>query len=138
MKDILIVLLLIAIVILVFGAVNQDHHVDFNYIGGTWHGASVFALAGVGAVVTLLIGLAAAVAARLHVVGARRKLERELEQVYTRLRAAEAASPLAAAASQAAASPTGSATALGSLPSRTASSAEAADRQKTGEDAPRS
>ena len=89
MKDIVIVLLLVAIVILVFGAVNQDQQIDFDYIAGTWESVSVFALAAIGAGVTLLVGLAAAAAARQRVVGDRHKLERELEQVYKRLRAAE-------------------------------------------------
>ena len=89
MKDIVIVLLLVAIVILVFGAVNQDQQIDFDYIAGTWESVSVFALAAIGAGVTLLVGLGAAAAARQRVVGDRHKLERELEQVYKRLRAAE-------------------------------------------------
>jgi uncharacterized integral membrane protein len=101
-KDILIALLIIAVVILVFGAVNQDQRIDFNYIAGTWHGASTFALAGIGAGVTLFAGLGVAAVARMHVLGGRRKLEREVEQVYMRLRAAEAASPAAAEASRAA------------------------------------
>ena len=101
-KDILIALLLIAVVILVFGAVNQDQRIDFNYIAGTWHGTSTFALAGIGAGVTLVAGLGVAAVARMHVLGGRRKLEREVEQVYVRLRAAEAASPAAAEASRAA------------------------------------
>jgi uncharacterized integral membrane protein len=101
-KDILIALLIIAVVILVFGAVNQDQRIDFNYVAGTWHGASAFALAGIGAGVTLFAGLGVATVARLHVLGGRRKLEREVEQLYTRLRAAEAASPAAAEASRAA------------------------------------
>ena len=89
MKDIVIVLLLVAIVILVFGAVNQDQQIDFDYIAGTWESVSVFVLAAIGAGVTLLVGLGAAAAARQRVVGDRHKLERELEQVYKRLRAAE-------------------------------------------------
>ena len=102
MKDILIALLIIAVVILVFGAVNQDQRIDFNYVAGTWHGASAFALAGIGAGVTLFAGLGVATVARLHVLGGRRKLEEEVEHAYTRLRAAEAASPAAAEASRAA------------------------------------
>ena len=102
MKDILIALLIIAVVILVFGAVNQDQHIDFNYIAGTWHGASTFGLAGIGAGVTLFAGLGVAAVARMHVLGGRRKLEKEVAQVYTRLRAAENASPAAAEASRAA------------------------------------
>ena len=102
MKDILIALLIIVVVILVFGAVNQDQHIDFNYIAGTWHGASTFGLAGIGAGVTLFAGLGVAAVARMHVLGGRRKLEREVAQVYTRLRAAENASPAAAEASRAA------------------------------------
>jgi uncharacterized integral membrane protein len=104
-KDILIALLIIAVVILVFGAVNQDQHIDFNYVAGTWHGASTFALAGIGAGVTLFAGLGVAAVARMHVLGGRRKLEREVEQVYMRLRAAEATSPAAAEASRAALRP---------------------------------
>jgi uncharacterized integral membrane protein len=99
-KNVLITLLLIAIVVLVFGAVNKDQHIDFNYIAGTWHGASSFALAGIGAGVTLFAGLGVAAVARMHVLGGRRKLEKEVEHVYTRLRAAEAASPAAAEASR--------------------------------------
>ena len=102
MKDILIALLLIAIVILVFGAVNHDQRIDFNYVAGTWHDTSTFALAGIGAGVTLVAGLGVAAVARMHVLDGRRKLEREVEQVYVRLRAAEAASPAAAEASRAA------------------------------------
>lgn len=94
MKDIVIVLLLIAIVILVFGAVNQDQRIDFDYVTGTWERAPVFALAAIGAGVTLVVGLSAAAVARARVIGDRHKLERELEQVYTRLRAAEGATAL--------------------------------------------
>ena len=91
MKDILIVLLLIAVVILVFGAVNQDQQIDFDYIAGTWRQVSVLSLAGIAAGVVFFVGLGAAVAARYHVLSDRRKLEKELQEVYVRLRAAERA-----------------------------------------------
>ena len=101
MKDILVVLLLIAVVILVFGAVNQDQRLDFDYIFGTWEHVSAFSLAGIGAGLTFLVGFCAAAVARMRVLGDRHKLEKELEQVYVRLRAAEqgtTAAPPAAAA----------------------------------------
>lgn len=108
MKDILIVLLVIAVLILVLGAVNQDQKVDFGYLFGTWRGVSVLELLAIGAGVTVVAGLGAASYARTRMLGDRRKLEKELEQVYGRLREAEArlgvpataetgAAPLAAA-----------------------------------------
>lgn len=94
MKNTVIVLLVVALIVLVIGAVNQHQRVDLDYVFGTWNGVSVFALAAVVAAATVVVGLAVAAMARVGAVADRRKLERELEQVYPRLREAEKAAGL--------------------------------------------
>ncbi len=90
MKDILIVLLVIAVALLIIGAANNDQRVDLDYIFGTWHQVSLFTLIAIAAGALVVVGLTAAAFAALGAAGDRRKLERELEQTYGRLRDAEA------------------------------------------------
>lgn len=94
MKNSVIVLLVVALIVLVIGAVNQDQRVDLDYVFGTWRDVSVFTLTAIVAAATMVVGFAVAAMARLGVVGEKRKLERELEQVYPRLREAEHAAGL--------------------------------------------
>lgn len=91
MKNTVIVLLVVALIVLVVGAVNQDQRVDLDYVFGTWNDVSVFALSAIAAAAIMVVGVTVAAMARIGVVGDRRKLERELEQVYPRLREAERA-----------------------------------------------
>ena len=90
MKDILIVLLVIAVALLIIGAANNDQRVDLDYVFGTWHQVSLFTLIAIAAAALVVVGLTAAAFAALGAAGDRRKLERELEQTYGRLREAEA------------------------------------------------
>lgn len=94
MKNSVIVLLVVALIVLVIGAVNQDQRVDLDYVFGTWRDVSVFTLTAIVAAATMVVGFVVAAMARLGVVGEKRKLERELEQVYPRLREAERAAGL--------------------------------------------
>jgi len=93
-KNSVIVLLVVALIVLVIGAVNQDQRVDLDYVFGTWRDVSIFTLTAIVAAATMVVGFAVAAMARLGVVGEKRKLERELEQVYPRLREAEKAAGL--------------------------------------------
>lgn len=96
MKNSVIVLLVAALIVLVVGAVNQEHRVDLDYVFGTWRDVSLFTLSAIAAAVTLVVGLVVGVMARAGVAGDRRKLEHELEQLYPRLREAEQAAGLPA------------------------------------------
>jgi len=93
-KNSVIVLLVVALIVLVIGAVNQDQRVDLDYVFGTWRDVSIFTLTAIVAAAIMVVGFAVAAMARLGVVGEKRKLERELEQVYPRLREAERAAGL--------------------------------------------
>ena len=53
---------------------------------GTWHHVSLFTLIAIAAAAFVVIGLTAAAFAGIRAAGQRRKLERELEQTYVRLR----------------------------------------------------
>lgn len=97
MKDILIVLLVIAVALLVIGAANNDQRVDLDYIFGTWHQVSLFTLIAIAAAALVVVGLTAAAFEAIGAAGDRRKLERELEQTYGRLRESEAHAAQAAA-----------------------------------------
>jgi uncharacterized membrane protein YciS (DUF1049 family) len=89
-KDILIVLLVIALLLLIVGAANNGQRVDLDYVFGTWHHVSLFTLIAIAVAALVVIGLAVAAIAGIRAAGQRRKLERELEQTYVRLREAEA------------------------------------------------
>jgi len=89
-KDILIVLLVIALLLLIVGAANNGQRVDLDYVFGTWHHVSLFTLIAIAVAALVAIGLTVAAVAGIRAAGQRRKLERELEQTYVRLREAEA------------------------------------------------
>ena len=89
MREVVILLLVVVLAIMVVGAVNQDQHVDFDYVVGTWDNASVLELSAVAAGVVFVTGLTCAAIVRGGLIGSRRKLERELQETYVRLRAAE-------------------------------------------------
>jgi uncharacterized membrane protein YciS (DUF1049 family) len=88
-REIVILLLVVALLVLVIGAVNQDQRVDLDYVFGTWEGVSVLTLSAISAGAAIVMGLIIAAMARMRVVADRRKLERELQLVYPRLREAE-------------------------------------------------
>ncbi len=90
MKNILTVLLVVAVLVLAVGVASYAARVDVNYVIGTWHQASLLAVAAVVAALLLAVGVLAAVAAGLARARERRVLEEELERTYVRLRAAEA------------------------------------------------
>ncbi len=94
LREIVILLLVVALCVLVVGAVNQDQHVDLDYVFGTWENVSVLSLSAICAGSAVVLGLVIAGMARLRVVADRRKLERELQLVYPRLREAERAAGL--------------------------------------------
>jgi uncharacterized membrane protein YciS (DUF1049 family) len=95
-REIVILLLVVALLVLVIGAVNQDQRVDLDYVFGTWEGVSVLTLSAISAGAAIVMGLVIAAMARMRVVADRRKLERELQLVYPRLREAERAAGLPA------------------------------------------
>lgn len=90
MKDILIGLLVIGLLLLIVGAANSGQRVDLDYVFGTWYQVSLFTLIAIAVGALVVVGLAAAAIAGIRGAGQRRKLERELEQTYVRLREAEA------------------------------------------------
>jgi uncharacterized membrane protein YciS (DUF1049 family) len=106
LREIVILLLVVALAVMVIGAVNQDQQVDLDYVFGTWEDVSVLSLSAVCTGAAVVLGLVVAAMARLRVVSDRRKLERELSLVYPRLREAERAAGLPAWNPQATASDT--------------------------------
>jgi uncharacterized membrane protein YciS (DUF1049 family) len=84
------VLLIVAVALLIIGAANNDQRVDLDYIFGTWHQVSLFTLIAIAAAALVVVGLTAAAFEAIGAAGDRRKLERELEQTYGRLRESEA------------------------------------------------
>ncbi len=90
MKNILTVLLVAAVLVLFVGVASHGARVDVKYLAGTWHGASLLAVAAVVAGLLLVVGVLSAAAARLGSARDRRALEEELQRTYVRLRAAEA------------------------------------------------
>ena len=89
MKNIVTVLLVLAVLVLVVGVASHAARVDVSYVAGTWHRASLLALAAVVAALLVVVGLLAAVAADLGAGRDRHALEEELQRTYVRLRAAE-------------------------------------------------
>ena len=89
----LIVLVVVALVIVALGAVNHGLLFDIDFVAGTWTAVSLFWVAVVTAGVVFVTGLVAAYLAASGAVAARRKLEKELQGTYERLRAAEAKLP---------------------------------------------
>lgn len=107
MREVVILLLVVVLAIMVVGAVNQEQRVDLDYVVGTWENVSVLDLSAVAAGVVFVTGLVCAGMVRAGLIGGRRKLERELQETYTRLRAAEAKAPAGPPVSEA--SPSGTA-----------------------------
>ena len=93
MRKALIVLVVVALVLVALGAVNHGLLFDIDFVAGTWTAVSVFWVAVAAAGVVFVSGVVAAFLARSGAVAARRKLEKELQGAYERLRAAEAKLP---------------------------------------------
>ncbi len=91
MKNIVTVLLALAVLVLVVGIASHAARVDVDFVFGTWHQASVLAVAGVVAALLVVVGVLAAIAADLGAGRDRHALEEELQRTYVRLRAAESA-----------------------------------------------
>jgi uncharacterized integral membrane protein len=107
MKNILTVLLVVAVVVLVVGAASHGAHADVSYLAGTWHHASLLAVAAIVAALLVAVGVFATLAADLHCARIRKTLEDELQRTYVRLRAAEAAAPAPTSATLAVPTPGG-------------------------------
>ena len=93
MRSILIFVLVVALVVTVLGLANLDGRADIDYLFGTWQDVSLLELFAIVAGLVIVVGVVAAVFASLHAKRDRHKLELELQQIYVRLRAAEAALP---------------------------------------------
>jgi hypothetical protein len=92
-RNALIVLVVVALVLVALGAVNHGLLFDIDFVAGTWTAVSVFWVAVAAAGVVFVSGVVVAFFARSGAVAARRKLEKELQGAYERLRAAEAKLP---------------------------------------------
>ncbi len=90
MRKALILLAVVAVLILVVGALNNGTAFDVDYAAGTVSAVSLFWVSAVIAALVFVVGLAAAWFAQSAVAGSRRKLEAELQSTYERLREAEA------------------------------------------------
>ena len=93
MRNALIVLVVVALLLVGMGAVNNGLLFDIDFVAGTWTAVSLFWVAVVIAAVVFVSGVVAAFLAASGAVAARRKLEKELQSTYERLRAAEAKLP---------------------------------------------
>ena len=93
MRSILIFVLVVALAVMVLGLANLDGRADIDYLFGTWQDVSLLELFAIGAGLVIVVGVVAAVFASLHAKRDRHKLELELQQIYVRLRVAEAALP---------------------------------------------
>jgi uncharacterized integral membrane protein len=89
MKNALIVLAIVALVVLTLGLFNREASVDVDYVVGVWRSVSVFWLFAIAGGVVIAAGLLGAALARAQGWRERGKLEKELLEVYRRLRAAE-------------------------------------------------
>jgi len=98
MKNALIVLGVVALVVLTLGAFNREASLDVDYVVGVWRSVNVFWLFLIAAGVVLAAGLLGAALARAQGWRERGKLEKELLDVYRRLRTAEAEAARAAGA----------------------------------------
>ena len=90
MRNALILLVVVALLILTVGALNNGTAFDVDYVAGTVTAVSLFWVSIVLAALVFVVGLAAAWFAQAAVAGTRRKLETELQSTYERLREAEA------------------------------------------------
>jgi uncharacterized membrane protein YciS (DUF1049 family) len=93
-RNALIVLVVVALVIVTLGAFNNDLLFEIDLVVGTWTAVSLFWVAVAIAGVVIITGFAAAFFARSSAVATRRKLEKELQGTYERLRDAEAKLPV--------------------------------------------
>ncbi len=111
MRNILTALLVAAVLVMAVGVASHAARVDLSYVAGTWHRASLLAVAAIVAALLVVVGLLSAVAAGLVAARDRRLLEDELQRTYVRLRAAEGSVPaaLSAGPSSASSSPSTSA-----------------------------
>lgn len=90
MRNAFILLVVVALVILAVGALNNGTAFDVDYVAGTISAVSLFWVSAVIAALVFVVGIAAAWFAQSAVAGTRRKLEAELQSTYERLREAEA------------------------------------------------
>lgn len=98
MRNALIVLAVAALALLVAAAFNTGVAVDLDYVVGTWEGVSLTWILLIAAGLLFVAGAVGALLARAGCGEARRKLEKELESTYRRLREAQAAAPSSGAA----------------------------------------
>lgn len=103
MKNAVILLAVVALVVVTLGAFNREASVDVDYVFGVWTSVNVFWLFLIAAGVLFAAGLLGAALARAQGWRERGKLEKELLEVYRRLRSAEAEVARAAGAAGAAA-----------------------------------
>jgi hypothetical protein len=89
-RNALILLAVVALAILVMGALNNGTTFEVDYVAGTVSSVSLFWVSAVIAALVVVAGLAAAWFALSGAAGGRRKLEAELQSTYERLREAEA------------------------------------------------
>jgi hypothetical protein len=89
-RNALILLAVVAMVILVMGALNNGTTFEVDYVAGTVSAVSLFWVSAVVAGLVFVAGLAATWFALTGAAGGRRKLEAELQSTYERLREAEA------------------------------------------------
>jgi hypothetical protein len=107
-RNALILLVVVALVIVAVGALNNGTAFEIDYVAGTMSEVSLLWVSLVIAAIVFVAGLAAAWFALSGAAGGRRKLEAELQSTYERLRetereAAEAKASVAAATAAAAA-----------------------------------
>lgn len=87
----LLLLVIVALAVVAVGAVNHNVAFDIDYVAGTVTAVSLFWVAVVFAGLLFVAGAVAAWLAQRDAFAARRKLEKELDDTYRRLREAEAA-----------------------------------------------
>ena len=91
MRALLTILGVVALVIVVAGAINRAIELRVDYLVGTTTAVSLFWFALGAAILLVAAGLLGLLAGRGSAAAARRKLETELEDTYQRLRGAQAA-----------------------------------------------
>lgn len=132
MRRVLTFLLVVALVVTAFGALNHSASFRVHYLAGTTAATSLFWVALVLAVVVFMAGVAAVWMAVAGAAATARKLERELQGTYERLRAAEAqvreAEKAAAAPTAAGELPAPAEPAAAELPAADVPPAEPADQ----------
>jgi hypothetical protein len=94
-KVFLLILGVVALLLVLGGAVNHGTEVSLDYVAGSTAAVSLFWVAIVVAAALVLAGAAGWVIGRGGDAGARGKLEHELERTYRRLRECEAKLPQA-------------------------------------------